>query len=63
MIKVSVFSEEKAWAKKLKNKELFFKKICKAFPKKYKFPNKKISFSLLSLAWIYRKKINKLNIS
>ena len=47
MIKVSVFSEEKAWAKKLKNKDLFFKKICKAFPKKYKFPNKKISLSLL----------------
>ena len=47
MIKVSVFSEEKAWAKKLKNSDLFFKKICKAFPKKYKFPNKKISLSLL----------------
>ena len=47
MIKVNVFSEEKAWAKKLKNSDLFFKKICKAFPKKYKFPNKKISLSLL----------------
>ena len=58
MIKVSVFSEEKAWAKKLKNKELFFKKICKAFPKKYKFPNKKISFSLLLSN---NKKIKKLN--
>ena len=58
MIKVSVFSEEKAWAKKLKNKDLFFKKICKAFPKKYKFPNKKISFSLLLSN---NKKIKKLN--
>ena len=58
MIKVSVFSEEKAWAKKLRNKELFFKKICKAFPKKYKFPNKKISLSLLLC---YNKKIKKLN--
>ena len=58
MIKVSVFSEEKAWAKKLKNKELFFKKICKAFPKKYKFPNKKISLSLLLSN---NKKIKKLN--
>ena len=47
MLKVSVFTEEQAWAKKLKNKDLFFKKICKAFPKKYKFPNKKISLSLL----------------
>ena len=59
MIKVSVFSEEKAWAKKLKNKELFFKKICKAFPKKYKFSNKKISLSLLLSNNKNIKKLNK----
>ena len=59
MIKVSVFSEEKAWAKKLKNKDLFFKKICKAFPKKYKFPNKKISLSLLLSNNKNIKKLNK----
>ena len=47
MINVNVFSEEKAWSKRLKNKSLFFKKICKAFPKKYQFLNKKVSFSLL----------------
>ena len=47
MISVDVFSEEKAWSKKLKKKELFFKKICKSFPKKYKFLNKKISLTLL----------------
>ncbi len=47
MIKVNVFSEEKAWSKRLKNKDLFFKSICKAFPKKYHFFNKKVSFSLL----------------
>jgi len=47
MIKVSVFSEEKAWSKRLKNKNLFFKKICRAFPKKYQFLNKKVSLSLL----------------
>ena len=47
MIKVSVFSEEKAWSKRLKNINLFFKKICKAFPKKYQFLNKKVSLSLL----------------
>tara|TARA_Y100001935_G_C16982134_1_gene349346 strand:+ start:128 stop:589 length:462 start_codon:yes stop_codon:yes gene_type:complete len=47
MISVNVFSEEKAWSKKLKNKDIFFKKICKAFPKKYKFSNKKVSFTLL----------------
>ena len=47
MIKVNVFSEEKAWSKRLKNRDLFFKKICKAFPKKYQFLNKKVSLSLL----------------
>ena len=47
MINVNVFSEEKAWTKKLKNKNLFFQKICNAFPKKYKFLNKKVSFTLL----------------
>ena len=47
MINVNVFSEEKAWSKKLKNKELFFREICKAFPKRYKFISKKVSFSLL----------------
>ena len=47
MINISVFSEEKAWSNRLRNKELFFKKICKAFPKKYKFFRRKVSFTLL----------------
>ncbi len=47
MINVNVFSEEKAWSKRLRNKDLFFQKICAAFPKKYKFLNKKVSFTLL----------------
>ena len=47
MININVFSEEKAWSKKIKKKELFFKNICKAFPKKYKFLNKKINLTLL----------------
>ena len=47
MININVFSEEKAWSKRLRNKELFFKKICKSFPKKYKFFKKKVSFTLL----------------
>jgi len=59
MIKVNVFSEEKAWSKKLKNTDLFFKKICKAFPKKYQFLNKKISFSLLLSNNKNIKKLNK----
>ena len=59
MISVDVVSEEKAWSKKLKKKELFFKKICKSFPKKYKFLQKKISFTLLLSNNKSIKKLNK----
>ncbi len=59
MIKVSVFSEEKAWLKKFKKTDLFFKKICKAFPKKYQFSNKKVSLSLLLSNNRNIKKLNK----
>lgn len=58
MINITVFSEERAWSKKLKKKELFFKKICNAFPNKYKFLNKKVNFTLLLSN---NKKIKKLN--
>ena len=47
MIKINVFSEERAWSKRLKKKEIFFKKICNSFPKKYKFHKKNISISLM----------------
>ena len=47
MINIEVFSEEKAWSKKLKQKKLFFDNVCKAFPKKYRFLNKKVKLSLL----------------
>ena len=60
MINVNVFSEEKAWSKKLKNKHLFFQKICNAFPKKYKFSNKKVSFTLLLSNNKNIQKLNKL---
>ena len=59
MINVNVFSEERAWSKRLKNKDLFFKKVCKAFPKKYKFSNKKVSFTLLLSNNKNIKKLNK----
>jgi probable rRNA maturation factor len=59
MININVFSEEKAWSKKLKNKEFFFKKISLAFPKKYKFINKRVSLSLLLSNNICIKKLNK----
>ena len=59
MINVNVFSNEKAWSKRLKKKELFFKKICKSFPKKYQFINKKISFTVLLSNNKNIKKLNK----
>ncbi len=59
MININVFSEEKAWSKRIKNKELFFKKICNSFPKKYRFLNKKISLTLLLSNNKNIKKLNK----
>jgi len=59
MINVDVFSEEKAWSKKLKKKELFFKKVCSFFPKKYQFSNKKVNFTLLLSNNKGTKKLNK----
>ena len=59
MISINVFSEEKAWSKRLKNKDIFFKKICKAFPKKYKFFKKKVTFTLLLSNNKNIKKLNK----
>ena len=47
MININVFSDETAWSKRLRNKDIFFQKICNAFPKKYKFLNKKVTFTLL----------------
>ena len=59
MIKINVFSDERAWSKKLKKKKIFFKNICNAFPKKYKFPGKKVSFTLLLSNNRNIKKLNK----
>ena len=47
MISLDVLSEEKNWSKKIKQKEVFFQLICKSFPKKYQFINKKILLTLL----------------
>tara|TARA_B100001063_G_C16619084_1_gene479741 strand:- start:99 stop:569 length:471 start_codon:yes stop_codon:yes gene_type:complete len=59
MINLNVLSEEKAWSHKLKKKEFFFNQVCSFFPKKYKFPNKKISFTLLLSNNRSIKKLNK----
>ena len=59
MIKINVLSEEKSWSKKIRNKEIFFNKICKLFPKKYQFINKKIYVTLLLSNNTNIKKLNK----
>ncbi len=59
MIKIEVVSEEKNWSKKIKKKDFFFKSICKSFPKKYRFLDKKISLTLLLSNNKNIKKLNK----
>ena len=59
MISVEVVSEEKKWSKKIKEKDVFFYSICRAFPKKYKFINKKIFLTLLLSNNKSIKKLNK----
>jgi probable rRNA maturation factor len=59
MINIDVLSDEKAWSKKIKKKELFFREICNFFPRKYQFPNKKITLSLLLSNNKCIKKLNK----
>ena len=59
MININVFSEEKAWSKKIKQKKIFFSKVCKAFPMKYRFVKKKVSLSLLLSNNLRIKRLNK----
>jgi probable rRNA maturation factor len=47
MIKINVLSEEKSWSKKLKKKQDLFDNICKNFPKRFRFLNKKVYLTLL----------------
>ena len=58
MISVEVLSEDKNWSNKIKKKNFFFNSVCKLFPKKYQFLNKKVSFNLMLSN---NKKIKKLN--
>ena len=59
MIRLDVVSEEKNWSKKIKKKEIFFHSLCKSFPKKYQFMNKKIFLTLLLSNNKGVKKLNK----
>ena len=59
MININVFSDEKAWSRKLKKKKQFFNRICKFFPKKYRFKKKRIFLTLLLSNNKGIKKLNK----
>ena len=59
MINIDVLSDENAWSKKIRKKEFFFKEICNYFPRKYRFPNKEITLSLLLSNNKCIKKLNK----
>ena len=60
MIKINVLSEDNSWSKKLKKKEIFFNKICKYFPRKFQFINKKVYLTLLLSNNMNIKKLNKI---
>ena len=59
MINVEVLSEDTKWSQKIKKRKDFFQLICKAFPKKYKFVNKRVSLTLLLSNNQSIKKLNK----
>ena len=47
MIKVNVLCEDYSWTKRIKKKQNLFNQVCKRFPKKYRFINKKAYLTLL----------------
>ena len=47
MIKVNVLCEDYSWTKRIKKKKDLFNEVCKKFPKKYRFINKKAYLTLL----------------
>tara|TARA_Y100001970_G_scaffold274401_1_gene374069 strand:- start:3612 stop:4073 length:462 start_codon:yes stop_codon:yes gene_type:complete len=59
MIKVNVLTEEISWSQKIRKKEELFNDICKKFPKKFKFINRKVYLTLLLSNNRNIKKLNK----
>ena len=59
MIKVNVLTEEKSWSKKIKKKQELFNTVCKKFPKKLRFHNKKVYLTLLLSNNTRIKKLNR----
>ena len=47
MIKVNVLTEEKSWSRKIKKRQELFNKVCKNFPRKLRFHNRKAYLNLL----------------
>ncbi len=58
MISAEVLADNTSWKKKLINNKIFFSKILRGFPKKYKFVNKKV---IITVLLSNNKKIKKLN--
>ena len=59
MISVETISNHQLWNKKLKKKSVFFSKLIKFFPKKYKYDNKKVNLTVLLSNNKNIKKLNK----
>ena len=59
MISIDVVSESSLWSKKIKKPHIFFNSLVKAFPKKYRFIKKKVSFTILLSDNKNIKKLNK----
>ena len=59
MISIKIVSEEKNWSKKIKKLKVFFRSICKSFPKKYQYLDKRIFLTLLLSNNESIKKLNK----
>ena len=59
MINIDVVCEYKLWKKKIKNPEIFFNKLAKVFPKKYRFIKEKVSLTILLSSNKNIKKLNK----
>ena len=59
MISIDVVSESNLWSKKIKKTDIFFNSLVKAFPKKYRFIKRKVSFTVLLSNNKNIKKLNK----
>ena len=59
MISVETISNHQPWNKKLKKKSVFFNKLIKFFPKRYKYKNKNVNLTVLLSNNKDIKKLNK----